>query len=52
MTEDEDAPRGQCPSCGRMEKLLPEGDLRSHIDGNTGEYCSGSRGAPVDGERN
>lgn len=52
MTEGEDSPRGQCPSCGRMEKLLPGGDLRSHIHPTNGEYCPGSRGAPVNDERN
>lgn len=48
MTDDEDdPPRGTCPVCGLLEKLLPGGDLRSHIQEKTGEFCAGSRGMPV-----
>lgn len=38
---------GQCPSCGTDQPLLAPDDLRAHL-GLDGEYCPGSRGAPID----
>lgn len=40
-------PTGQCPSCGLDVPLLAPDDLRAHIHLTNGEYCPGSRGAPI-----
>ncbi len=40
---------GLCPACGTDQPLLGPDDLRAHL-GSDGEYCPGSRGAPVGGD--
>lgn len=47
---DEEKPLGTCPECLNEYPLLSPDDLRAHI-APSGEYCPGSRGAPLEANR-